>query len=109
MSPPARPRSFSSLTRPGGKPGDRRESGAPATRVTALTCTVADCEFLGSETFIGLSHPAASGLTVSLPGLRHIPAGEKMEIAFSDKDLHFFDAAGQRLADPAGQPAFTDG
>lgn len=74
-----------------------------------LSCTVADCEFLGSETFIGLSHPAATGLTVSLPGLRHIPAGEKMEIAFSDKDLHFFDAAGQRLADPAGQPAFTDG
>ncbi len=35
-----------------------------------LNCKVTECEFLGSETFIGLSHPAATGLTVSLPGLR---------------------------------------
>jgi sn-glycerol 3-phosphate transport system ATP-binding protein len=70
-----------------------------------LTCQVSECEFLGSETFIGLSHPSATGLTVSLPGLRHIPAGEELEIAFADEDLHFFDAAGKRLAHPAGAPA----
>ncbi len=67
-----------------------------------MTCKVSECEFLGSETFIGLSHPGASGLTVSLPGLRNIPAGEEMEISFSDNDLHFFDSAGQRLAQKAG-------
>ena len=67
-----------------------------------MTCKVSECEFLGSETFIGLSHPGASGLTVSLPGLRNIPAGEDMEITFSDNDLHFFDSAGQRLAQQAG-------
>ncbi len=67
-----------------------------------MTCKVSECEFLGSETFVGLSHPGASGLTVSLPGLRNIPAGEEMEISFSDNDLHFFDSAGQRLAQQAG-------
>ena len=73
-----------------------------------LSCTVSECEFLGSETFIGLSHPAATGLTVSLPGLRSIPAGETMEIAFSDDNLHFFDTAGRRLAQKAGEPALHD-
>ncbi|MBK0398166.1 ABC transporter ATP-binding protein [Limibaculum sp. M0105] len=62
-----------------------------------LTCRVSECEFLGSETFIGLSHPAATGLTVSLPGLRHIPAGQELEIGFRDEDLHFFDAEGRRI------------
>jgi len=73
-----------------------------------LSCQVSECEFLGSETFVGLSHPAATGLTVSLPGLRMIPAGEAMEISFSDKDLHFFDSAGRRLAQKAGEPAQHD-
>ena len=73
-----------------------------------LACKVSECEFLGSETFVGLTHPAATGLTVSLPGLRNIPAGEDMEISFSDNDLHFFDAAGQRLALQAGGPAPND-
>lgn len=63
-----------------------------------MTCKVSECEFLGSETFIGLSHPAATGLTVSLPGLQTMPAGQDIEIAFADEDLHFFDTAGQRLA-----------
>lgn len=63
-----------------------------------LTCQVSECEFLGSETFIGLSHPSANGLTVSMPGLKHIPAGQNLDISFADEDLHFFDAAGQRLA-----------
>ncbi len=62
-----------------------------------LACTVQDCEFLGSETFVGLAHPQASGLTVSLPGLRHLPVGEQVEIAFADADLHFFDTAGNRI------------
>lgn len=70
-----------------------------------LTCQVTECEFLGSETFIGLSHPAASGLTVSMPGLKHIPSGETLEIAFADEDLHFFDTAGQRASRPTSAHA----
>lgn len=67
-----------------------------------MTCKVSECEFLGSETFIGLSYPGASGLTVSLPGLQNIPTGEEVDITFSDKDLHFFDSTGRRLAQEAG-------
>ncbi len=70
-----------------------------------LTCKVTECEFFGSETFIGLSHPAANGLTVSMPGLKHIPAGQDLEIAFADEDLHFFDAAGTRLGRQTGASA----
>jgi sn-glycerol 3-phosphate transport system ATP-binding protein len=67
-----------------------------------LTCRVTECEFLGSETFVGLSHPAASGLTVSMPGLKHIPSGEELDIAFNNEDLHFFASAGQRTSRPTG-------
>ncbi|GAW33800.1 sn-glycerol-3-phosphate import ATP-binding protein UgpC [Roseovarius sp. A-2] len=67
-----------------------------------LTCRVSECEFLGSETFVGLTHPAATGLTISMPGLRNIPAGEELEIDFADDDLHFFDAGGNRMRHPNG-------
>jgi sn-glycerol 3-phosphate transport system ATP-binding protein len=63
-----------------------------------LTCKVTECEFLGSETFIGLAHPSATGLTVSMPGLKHIQAGRDFEIGFADDDLHFFDEAGNRIS-----------
>jgi sn-glycerol 3-phosphate transport system ATP-binding protein len=69
-----------------------------------LICRVSECEFLGSETFVGLVHPAATGLTVSMPGLKHIPAGKELEIDFSDADLHFFDAAGRRVSRSTGAP-----
>ncbi len=68
-----------------------------------MRCRVTECEFLGSETFVGLGHEAATGLTVSMPGLRQIPVGEELEISFSDEDLHFFDSAGRRMA--RGAPA----
>ncbi|WP_297770236.1 ABC transporter ATP-binding protein [uncultured Roseovarius sp.] len=70
-----------------------------------LTCRVSECEFLGSETFVGLTHPGANGLTISMPGLRSIPAGEELEIDFADDDLHFFDAEGNRLRHPNGVTA----
>jgi sn-glycerol 3-phosphate transport system ATP-binding protein len=70
-----------------------------------LTCRVSECEFLGSETFVGLTHPAANGLTVSMPGLKHIPAGQELEIGFADEDLHFFDSSGLRSAPPTGVAA----
>lgn len=67
-----------------------------------LTCRVSECEFLGSETFVGLTHSSASGLTVSMPGLRNIPAGKELEITFSDEDLHFFDSSGRRISPQTG-------
>ena len=70
-----------------------------------LKCRVSECEFLGSETFVGLTHPGANGLTISMPGLRNIPAGEALEIDFADDDLHFFDAEGNRLRHPNGVTA----
>src|SRR3546814_11798042 len=70
-----------------------------------LTCRVSECEFLGSETCIGLSHKSATGLTVSLPGLRQIPSGQEIEISFADKDLHFFAASGLRVGRQDGAPA----
>ncbi|MEZ5651044.1 MAG: ABC transporter ATP-binding protein [Burkholderiaceae bacterium] len=62
-----------------------------------LVCTVTDCEFLGSETFVGLAHPAAHGLTVSVSGLRQFATGTALEIDFDDTALHLFDSAGRRM------------
>tara|TARA_B100001287_G_C22304790_1_gene354465 strand:- start:29 stop:568 length:540 start_codon:yes stop_codon:yes gene_type:complete len=63
-----------------------------------LICEVSECEFLGSETFIGLSHPSAKGLTVSMPGVQNIDQGKKLEISFANEDLHFFDVNGDRTS-----------
>jgi sn-glycerol 3-phosphate transport system ATP-binding protein len=70
-----------------------------------LRCLVSECEFLGSETFIGLTHPAATGLTVSMPGLKHIPSGQELEIDFADEHLHFFDASGRRTEPQLNSPS----
>jgi sn-glycerol 3-phosphate transport system ATP-binding protein len=70
-----------------------------------LECRVSECEFLGSETFVGLTHPGAKGLTIAMPGLRNIPAGEVLDIDFADEDLHFFDAEGNRLRQANGVTA----
>jgi sn-glycerol 3-phosphate transport system ATP-binding protein len=43
-----------------------------------------------------------------MPGLQNISAGDSIEISFLNKDLHFFDTAGQRLAQEAGDPAPQD-
>ena len=61
-----------------------------------LKCTVTECEFLGAETFIGLDHTAAMGLTLMVPGLALRPAGQAVEITFRDEDLHVFDRNGNR-------------
>ena len=63
-----------------------------------LACAVSESEFLGSETLIGLELADAVGLSVMRPGLALIPAGERLDVTFDDKDLHFFDAAGARIA-----------
>jgi len=65
-----------------------------------LICRVSECEFLGSETFVGLDHAAATGLIVSLPGLRHLPPDAELSIDFDDEHLHLFDADGLRSGSP---------
>jgi len=62
-----------------------------------MSCTVNESEFLGSETLIGLDHMEAAGLCVLKPGLSMLPEGERVDITFHDKNLHVFDASGQRL------------
>lgn len=86
----------------GGAPGET--IGLRAEHVTLtdagkgrMTCHVAECEFLGSETFIGLAHDGAKGLTLKLPGLVQKAAGEAIDITFNDADLHRFDADGKRV------------
>ncbi len=66
-----------------------------------MQCTVTECEFLGAETFIGLEHAEATGLTLMVPGLSLQPTGAPIEITFSDEDLHVFDPDGRRLPNAA--------
>jgi len=61
-----------------------------------LQCVVSECEFLGSETFVGLSHEQANGLTVKLEGVTSIPEGTKVGISFPANAMHVFDKSGQR-------------
>ncbi|WP_300550719.1 ABC transporter ATP-binding protein [Roseovarius sp.] len=63
-----------------------------------LICTVTECEFLGAETFIGLAHEHATGLTLKAPGMALHPSGHTVEIGFADDDLHVFDSGGKRVA-----------
>jgi sn-glycerol 3-phosphate transport system ATP-binding protein len=62
-----------------------------------LTCVVTDCEFLGAETFIGLAHERANGLTVKLEGKANMALGSLVDITFDDKDLHVFGPEGRRM------------
>jgi len=63
-----------------------------------MRCTVNESEFLGAETLIGLDHAGAVGLCVLKPGLSLMAEGNEIDITFHDKNLHVFDAAGQRMA-----------
>lgn len=87
--------------------GDGRTIGLRAEHVDIvpagegrMSCVINECEFLGSETLIGLEHPDAKGLCVLKPGLSMMPEGQEIEINFNDENLHVFDAAGQRTATP---------
>ncbi len=62
-----------------------------------LSCQVADCEFLGAETFVGLNIEGATGLTLKLDGMARIPVGSVQDITFSDQDLHLFGHDGVRV------------
>ena len=65
-----------------------------------LECTISEVEFLGSETQIGLEHNGITGLTVNVPGVSNKCVGEQLHIKFNEKDLHYFNEAGDRVANP---------
>ncbi|ARE83880.1 sn-glycerol-3-phosphate import ATP-binding protein UgpC [Roseovarius mucosus] len=99
-----------SATLPGFEGADKIGLRAESLRLAGpgkgrLKCRVSECEFLGSETFVGLTHPGANGLVIAMPGLRNIPAGDVLDIDFADDDLHFFDTEGNRLRHPNGVTA----
>ncbi|MBL1435702.1 MAG: ABC transporter ATP-binding protein [Rhodobacteraceae bacterium] len=77
--------------------GIRAEKMRLAPEGGRMACTVTDCEFLGAETFIGLAHESANGLTIKLDGKAHMEIGSKVEITFEDKDLHVFGPTGKRM------------
>ncbi len=62
-----------------------------------ISCQVTECEYLGAETFISLQHPQSNGLTLKSPGLTSIPAGQNIDITFTDEALHIFDNNGIRV------------
>ena len=62
-----------------------------------LTCRISECEFLGSETLIGLQYPGTNGLTVLQPGLSLMEEGTLIDIKFEDQHLHIFNSDGQRI------------
>ena len=65
-----------------------------------LECTISEIEFLGSETQIGLEHNGITGLTVTVPGVSTKCVGEQLHITFNEKDLHYFNEAGDLVASP---------
>ena len=68
-----------------------------------LSCIVSEAEFLGNETLIGLEHKGIRGLTVMKPGLSLVPVGERMDVTFSNHDLHVFDEAGRRVSEQVSE------
>jgi len=63
-----------------------------------LVCQVAECEYLGAETFVSLTHPNATGLTLKVPGLVSLSEGAKIGVDFDDQSLHIFDNTGVRMS-----------
>ena len=63
-----------------------------------LVCQVAECEYLGAETFVSLTHPNATGLTLKVPGLVSLSEGAKIGVDFDDQSLHIFNNTGVRMS-----------
>lgn len=86
---------------PGTPEGHTLGLRAESLRITdgpgRLHCTVAEAEFLGSETLISLTHEGTQGLSVLRPGLHLVPEGQPLNIEFNDEDLHHFNQAGERI------------
>ena len=80
---------------------DNRDQGRKhpdcAQRRGAVACTVTESEFLGAETLIGLDHAGTRALRAEA-GPFDDAEGSESTSPFTTKDLHVFDAQGQRLA-----------
>ncbi len=71
-----------------------------------LAATVAECEYMGAETFVSFEHPEATGLTVRLPGEARFDQGDAVELAFDRSRVHVFNrASGRRVGAPVTNPA----
>jgi sn-glycerol 3-phosphate transport system ATP-binding protein len=68
-----------------------------------MQCVVSECEFLGAETFVGLTHRQANGLILKLPGINSIPVASTIGITFAADAMHFFDQNGLRQTAPQNQ------
>ncbi|MEX2519485.1 MAG: ABC transporter ATP-binding protein [Paracoccaceae bacterium] len=73
----------------------------------ALEAVVAECEYMGAETYISFDHDRAQGLTVRLPGEVRVRAGERMRLGFAPGDLHLFDVETGRRFEPAETSSTT--
>ena len=86
---------------PGSQQGEavgiRPENIAPVNAGAGdLACRVTDCEYLGAETFVGLEHAQARGLTYRLAGMHRLAKGDEVDISLPTQALHFFDRDGNR-------------
>lgn len=57
-----------------------------------LDAVVEDIEFLGGETRLALSHPAATGLAAIVPGMADMALGQKIGVRFPQECRLLFDA-----------------
>lgn len=62
-----------------------------------LTATVADAEYLGSETRLVLAHDAARGLALRLPGNSGLHHGDSVGLSLPDQNRLLFNAASGKL------------
>ncbi|WP_421858522.1 ABC transporter ATP-binding protein [Oricola sp.] len=89
--------------------GVRPEQISPITDKDAdLVATVADCEFLGGETRVLLEHPAADGLSLTLPGSTSYLPGQRLGIHIPEQSRVLFDAQTGKLKKDPQQNYGTD-
>lgn len=56
-----------------------------------LQASVSECEYLGSETHVALSHPQATGLSLKLPKSETLEPGAAVDLLFPPEKRHLFD------------------
>jgi ABC-type sugar transport system ATPase subunit len=59
--------------------------------------TITLVEYLGSEIFLYVAMPSGQSLLVKAEGTARHRMGDKVRLALSERNAHYFDAAGQRL------------
>jgi multiple sugar transport system ATP-binding protein len=76
----------------------------------AINATVDVLEYLGADTFLIVDAGSAGRLTVRSDGPTDLRPGDRIALAPSQPDTHFFDTDGQALRQdavgvPGGEPA----